>query len=593
MEQRRRYTSLDHNEEKIMKNTIYLVFAQVLLVVGCASGPQPVVEEKEVIKPKAETTTAVEADLRKFIAAHVASVAPLQKQMNLAFWDASLTGNKDAYKKNADLELAIRKLYSNRENFAYLKKIRAGGLVKDPLLARQLEILFLDFQENQIDPGLMEKMVRLSNEVQETFNTYRGVVNGHKVTDNRIYDILKSSSDSNKRREAWEAYKKRGALVAAKVVELAKLRNQAARSMGYENFYSMRLKLIEQDPVEIKKIFDDLAAQTDEPFKKLMQRVNAALAKRYGLKPEKLMPWHYEDPFFQEGPAIGKVDLDKFFKGVDQKALVTSYYQGIGLDPADILERSDLFSRPGKMPHAFCTDIDRQGDVRILANLNPTEMQTSTLLHETGHGVYSKYIDRKLPWLLRSESHEFTTEAIAMLFGRLTRNPGWLIAMLKVPADKIEPLANDIRFQQRLLMLVMARWTMVVVNFERELYANPDQDLNKLWWDLKKRYQLLTAPDRPQGAADWASKIHIAAWPVYYHNYMLGEMMASQLHYYLARDILKIAPDKMDYVGRSEIGKFLDEKIFAPGKSLRWNQLLIQATGETLNPKYFVEQFVN
>ncbi|HUU01727.1 MAG TPA: M2 family metallopeptidase [Myxococcota bacterium] len=575
-----------------MRQTIYLVFAQVLLIGGCASGPRPAVEEKKVTQPKAETTADVEADLGKFIAAHVVLVAPLQKQMNLAFWDASVTGTKDAYKKNAELELAIRKLYSNRENFAYLKKVRAAGKVKDVLLARQLEILFLDFQENQIDPGLMEKTVKLSNEVQETFNTYRGVVDGHKVTDNKIYDILKSSSDSKKRQVAWEAYKKRGALVSAKVVELAKLRNQAARSLGYDNFYNMRLKLIEQDPAAIKKIFDDLAARTDEPFKKLMQRVNAALAKRYGIKPEELMPWHYEDPFFQEGPAIGKVDLDRFFKGTNQKALVTSYYQGIGLDPADILARSDLFAKPDKMPHAFCTDIDRQGDVRILANLNPTEMQTSTLLHETGHGVFSKYIDRKLPWLLRSESHEFTTEAIAMLFGRLTRNPGWLLAMLKVPADQIKPLVEDIHFQQRLGMLVMARWTMVVVNFERGLYADPDQDLNKLWWDLKKRYQLLTPPERPQGAADWASKIHIAAWPVYYHNYMLGEMMASQLHYYLAREILKIAPQDMDYVGLPEIGKFLTEKIFAPGKSLRWDQFLNKATGETLNPKYFVEQFV-
>ena len=30
-------------------------------------------------------------------------------------------------------------------------------------------------------------------------------------------------------------------------------------------------------------------------------------------------------------------------------------------------------------------------------------------------------------------------------------------------------------------------------------------------------------------APDWAAKIHIATNPVYYHNYMLGEMMASQL----------------------------------------------------------------
>ena len=36
------------------------------------------------------------------------------------------------------------------------------------------------------------------------------------------------------------------------------------------------------------------------------------------------------------------------------------------------------------------------------------------------------------------------------------------------------------------------------------MYGNPDQDLGKLWWDLKQRYQLLHPPEtvsRPDYAA--------------------------------------------------------------------------------------------
>ena len=71
-----------------------------------------------------------------------------------------------------------------------------------------------------------------------------------------------------------------------------------------------------------------------------------------------------------------------------------------------------------------------------------------------------------------------------------------------------------------------------MVNFEKRLYKNPDQDLNKLWWDLVKEYQLI---DFTRDKPDWASKIHFVNAPVYYHNYLLGEVFASQLTNYISK----------------------------------------------------------
>ncbi|MCK7529636.1 MAG: hypothetical protein MZV63_00520 [Marinilabiliales bacterium] len=35
---------------------------------------------------------------------------------------------------------------------------------------------------------------------------------------------------------------------------------------------------------------------------------------------------------------------------------------------------------------------------------------------------------------------------------------------------------------------------------------------------------------KPEGRnmPDWATKIHVALYPCYYHNYLLGELLASQ-----------------------------------------------------------------
>ena len=61
------------------------------------------------------------------------------------------------------------------------------------------------------------------------------------------------------------------------------------------------------------------------------------------------------------------------------------YYESFGMSIDSILARSDLYEKEGKNPHAYCTDIDRQGDVRVFANIRPNDYWMGTMLHELGH----------------------------------------------------------------------------------------------------------------------------------------------------------------------------------------------------------------
>ena len=72
-------------------------------------------------------------------------------------------------------------------------------------------------------------------------------------------------------------------------------------------------------------------------------------------------------------------------------------------------------------------DMDHEGDVRVLCNIQKNERWMSTMLHEFGHAVYDKYNDLSLPFLLRMPAHMLTTEAIAMLNGRMSKSPEWLM----------------------------------------------------------------------------------------------------------------------------------------------------------------------
>jgi peptidyl-dipeptidase A len=214
--------------------------------------------------------------------------------------------------------------------------------------------------------------------------------------------------------------------------------------------------------------------------------------------------------------------------------------------------------------------VGRFDDVRVLCNVTPNERWMGTLLHEFGHAVYDRYLGENLPFFLREPAHTLTTEAIAMLFGRLSRNAAWLQIYANVPEDDARRADASAKNEARAQLLLLARWCLVMTHFERALYENPDRpDLNGLWWRLVQCYQGVTPPEN-RDAPDWAAKIHLALAPVYYHNYLLGEMFASQLENHLKARVLPAGSNPADYVSSPLVGAYLKRAVFAPGARLRW-----------------------
>jgi len=530
--------------------------------------------------------------LKNFIKQLQTKIIPLETELKRTYWQAALSGRSEDYQKVSRLELNLRRLFSNTEDFAFLKGQKGKGPLADPLLERQLQLLYRAFLENQIDRGLMKQTVELSSKVEQKFSVFRAEIDGEKFTNNQLLEILKNEKDQSKRQKAWQSSKQVGEIVSGDLLELVVLRNQAAQSLGFENYYVMSLTLAEQDEKEITALFDRLYLLTNTPFAQAKAELDSILGRQFGRSPEQLQPWHYHDPFFQETPQILDLNLDRFLKNVSFEKLAADFYLGIGLPVDEILAHSDLYEKPKKNPHAFCEDMDKQGDVRILCNLKNTESWLETILHELGHAVYDKYKNYNLPYFLREPAHIFTTEAVAMFFGRLSRNACWLQKMLGLSEADRKGLRSLTQKYARIKQLIFARWAMVMFHFERALYADPQQDLNTLWWRLKEKYQLLNLSEK-RYKPDWAAKIHFTIAPCYYHNYLLGELLASQITHYLVKQVLAAGePCSESLIGQKEVGRFFKEKIFYPGKTLTWNEMIFQATGEYLTPKYYVRQFV-
>lgn len=545
--------------------------------------------------PRNAGDDAMEKRAEAFIARHLETLRPLDKAAAIAWWDANITGKDEDFRRKEEAQNRIDAVLSDPERFRELRAIRDGAKDLTPATRRQIEVLYLQYLEKQVDPALLRQMVELANAIEKTFNVFRPVVDGKELTDNAVRGILKTSTDSAERRKAWEASKEVGARVEADLRKLVKLRNEAAAKLGFRNYHHMALTLAEQDEKELLALFDELDRLTREPFRAAKAEADRVLAARCGIPAADLRPWHYHDPFFQEAPAVFEADPDAAYAGQDLVKLTAAFYEGIGLPIADVLARSDLFEKPGKSPHAFCSDIDREGDVRVLCNVTPSEYWMDTMLHELGHGVYDVYIPRSVPWLLRTASHTLTTEGVAMMFGRLSKNGRWMSAMLGASVDGavIAKAGEAARRKLRLQLLVFSRWCQVMLHFERGMYSDPDQDLNRLWWNLVELYQMVPRPEG-RSAPDYGSKIHIVSAPVYYHNYLMGELFASQVHHTICREVLKGAdPGATSYVGEKAVGDFMKTRVFAPGALLPWNELTKAVTGEPLNAKAFAADFRN
>ncbi|MGE5397727.1 MAG: M2 family metallopeptidase [Chitinophagales bacterium] len=556
-----------------MKNWKYII-AILVLVVG-------------VVAAVAARNPSETSQFKRFLKEHEARVRDLSRECNLAYFNASISGNDEDYEKVIDLEIKLDRIYADKEDFDELKAFNESKSIKDPLLKRQLDLLYLAYLGNQVDPQKMEAITRLQNKVEQTFSTYRADVGGRKLTDNELKEVLKTSNNNQELEEAWLGSKQIGQEVAGDVLKLVKMRNKTARDLGFKNYHEMQLRLAEQDPDEVETLFDELDRLTGDAYAKEKADMDKVLAERYGVSQDDLKPWHYTDPFFQEAPQLTDIDLDQYYADQNLPAVTRKFYAGLGMPINDLMKKSDLYEKPGKNQHAYCTDIDRNGDTRVVANVKPNSYWMDTMLHEFGHAAYFKYIDRDLPWLLREPAHTMTTEAVAMMFGRLDSDPVWMGEMTGLRPEEQTRIQEACQKQSRADALVFSRWSQVMYRFEKSMYENPDQDLNKLWWNLVEQYQLVKMPEG-RDQPDWAAKIHIATAPAYYHNYLIADLYASQLSHHIRTRVL--APDG-DYNSDPRIGEYLKKEVFEPGDRYPWDELVKRSTGEALTAKYYSQEF--
>ena len=127
-----------------MKPLAPICLVMTLTVIGRAVAQQP----------------ASDAD-RNFSAirdAYLTKYKPLWMESAAAWWEANISGADAAYARKTAAERALVDLHSDRELFARLKALKEQGQVTDPVLRRELDVMYRTFLPGQVDPALQKRI---------------------------------------------------------------------------------------------------------------------------------------------------------------------------------------------------------------------------------------------------------------------------------------------------------------------------------------------------------------------------------------------------------------------------------------------------
>ena len=483
-------------------------------------------------------------------------------------WDFYINSNPNTLKSYESAQNEMTELFSSKENYDKFLQIDKSKLPEHE--QKQLKDLLKAFDERLNSKEEFIALEKKENEIANKYNAYIPNIDGKEVSKVEISRILQNEKDVNLRQKAYTALIKGGDLIADDMIEFAKMRNDFAKLKGYDSYFDYKLKEdYDVDSEFLEKLINQVYTGAIDKIKTIQDKDYSELKNVF--KTDNLKAYHYG--LLTDSNPVKAVN--NILENYNIEDISKSAYKGMGFDIDGFIKEGkitlDLYPRKNKNTHGFCFGIDPGRDSRILANLRNDARSLDTLNHELGHCVYDLGISRELPVVDRQPSSSAFTEAIAMMMGDLPKRENILKNI--VPEDKLilfkESLKNDeANFVSK---------SLLIIDFEKELYKNPTQDASNLWRNLKLKYRNQNL--NPEN--EWATIPHYLSHPGYYQNYFRANLMKVQIYNHLRSLFGEITEN-------NAVAKYLNDKIFSKGASTDEYELIKNVTGKEFSAKDFI-----
>lgn len=482
-------------------------------------------------------------------------------------WDFYTNSTEENMQKYEKAQEDYSKLFQNKDEYNKFLAVDKNELSKHE--QKQLKDLLKEFDEELNTGEELKALRKKENEIAQKFNSYIPKIDGKEITKPEIFKIIQTETIPEIRKKAYEAKIKGADLIADDLIDFVKMRNEYAKSKGYNTYFDYKLKEDYDVDLEfLNKLINEVYANASSKIKEILERKENELKEFFGV--EKLENYHY-GLLLNSNPekGVNEILIDQDIVQISKQTYLNMGYDINKLESEGKLTL-DLFARKGKNTHGFCFGVEAGKDSRILANLINNVSSLDTLNHELGHCVYDLGISTELPFLDRRASSPALTEAIAMMMGDIIKTENVLAEI--VPDELLKRFKDKHKEDEAAFV---AR-SLLIIDFERELYNNPDQNPAELWKNLNKKYLNKNC----ETGNEWASIPHYLSHPAYYQNYFRANLMKVQIYNYLVSELRYLTENK-------NTAEFMNRNIFAYGAAIEEYDLIKQLTGEEFSTKAF------
>ncbi|HGN6577339.1 MULTISPECIES: M3 family oligoendopeptidase [Bacillus cereus group] len=307
--------------------------------------------------------------------------------------------------------------------------------------------------------------------------------------------------------------------------QLIEIRHQKAKNIQLENYRDYMFKKYERFDYSAKDCYE-LAESIRKYVVPLKDKI--MLEKKEKLQVDTLRPWDVSavtpdqkvlKPIANENDLIEKSTHIFNKLDVEFSALLNRMYKHNCLD---------LTSRKGKAAGGFCEYLPASQLSYIFMNLNYTQDDIITFIHEMGHSIHNELIK---PLKLRQyiEIPAETAELASMTMELFSLNY-WDTFY----TDKKDLKQAKINFFKGVISYLPIM--LIVDQFQHWLYENPihtSEERNEKYLQLQKHYQSSVIHiDGYENwiATSWLPVLHIFEVPFYYIEYAIAQLGALQMY---------------------------------------------------------------
>lgn len=416
--------------------------------------------------------------------------------------------------------------------------------------------------------------------------------------------ILAESRNPEELKKAWVGWHQVAPKYRQRYTRFVELGNKGAKEMGFKDVGALWRSNYDMEPDAFAAEMERLWVQVKPLYDSLHTYVRARLRQKYGdavVPANGPIPAHLLGNMWAQqwgniydvvqpaGKTAQTYDLTKILqtRKTDAKQMVKygeGFFTSLGLQtlPETFWQRS-LFTKPQDRDvvcHASAWDIDNQQDVRIKMCININEEDFTTIHHELGHNYYQMAYAPQPP-LYQNSANDGFHEAIGDTIA-LSVTPEYLKQLSFI--NQVPDASADIPLllKQALDKVAFLPFGYLVDQWRWKVFsgATGPGDYNKLWWELREKYQGVSAPvTRSEQDFDAGAKYHVAG-NTPYARYFLAHILQFQFHRALCKEAGYSGPlNRCSIYGNKAAGAKL-KAMLAMGQSKPWPEALKAVTGE-------------